>query len=82
MQTFENFLLQKCSTEFLHTAHKQTLYNFLSMTNELLNLEPSAMLKAELSAPFWKIKSSTIVGATVSDFGLLWDLLAEIDFLV
>ena len=23
-----------------------------------------------------------IVGATVSDFGLLWDLLAEIDFLV
>ena len=25
---------------------------------------------------------SQIVGATVSDFGLPWDLLAEIDFLV
>ena len=27
-------------------------------------------------------KSNVIVGATVSDFGLPWDLLAEIDFLI
>ena len=31
---------------------------------------------------YYKYYNYYLVGATVSDFGLLWDLLAEIDFLV
>ena len=70
---FKPYMTNKGSQSSNDLVIQDTEGTLISQPHEVAN---------ELNNFYVNIASHIVVGATVSDFGLPWDLLAEIDFLV